>query len=164
MTFVERLSLYTLISTAVPAPEAASNPTARMAWDQWNLYRAKVPTGAMVAAAAGCKLWVVLCVWTFVVFPCPSATRKHIQVTTITYAHDTLWSYPWSHLNTSYLLPWFAVVACALGGGSCNLQQINVNHVKDRKLRICVNSNRQLTHRHAPKCFINLLLCKTLLL
>ena len=70
----EGLIIGTLISTAVPAPETASIPTAKTAWDQWNRDRTEemVPGGA---AATDCIVCTGVCDWMFDDgFTCPSVS------------------------------------------------------------------------------------------
>ena len=78
----------TLIIIAVPAPEAASNPTAIRAWDQWNLERDKVPDEVLTPVEAGkpgCKVCCWACCWMFDDdFNCPSVRITISQVQSVT--------------------------------------------------------------------------------
>jgi hypothetical protein len=78
----------TLTTTAVPAPETASNPTARIAWDQWNLNSVAAPTEEMAAvgaAAAGCRVCTGACGWMLDDdFTCPSVSiMKYYTLTLV---------------------------------------------------------------------------------
>lgn len=109
-------------STAVPAPDAARNPTARIAWYQCNRESVPIfevlPTGA---TGVGCSACVGGCCWTFDEDFCPSSymVEDNIEwsivltlVTKIGQVFELLWHEDlWLCIT---VLPWLETTDCAV--------------------------------------------------